>query len=130
MFAYELPQSLCDVNNQIAKLPLITKAEAAYNFHTITTQQRLFFLIKDVTVKSPNMRANKMRALGSIAELFLNAGWLEREAAEMSGLFFNFKKDLRNLLLPYGDSSAPLQKIFPTVGLKELYYDATADLIE
>jgi NADH:ubiquinone oxidoreductase subunit C len=54
---------------------------------------------------------------------------LEREIAELHGIFFTGKKDLRNLMLQYGDTSAPLQKSFPSIGIREIYYDATTDLL-
>ena len=74
----------------------------------------------------PNMSANK---LSSITELYSSANWLEREAAELSGITFNGKKDLRNLMLQYGDSTAPFQKPFPSIGLKEMYYTPIKDTI-
>jgi len=68
-------------------------------------------------------------SLFSISELFYSANWLEREVSELSGVAFLGKKDLRNLMLQYGDSSAPFQKSFPTVGLKEMFYSPIADTI-
>jgi len=65
----------------------------------------------------------------SITEIFTNANWLEREVAELHGIFFSGKKDLRNLLLQYGDTSAPMQKSFPTIGTREIFYDAVSDLL-
>lgn len=47
----------------------------------------------------------------------------------MSGLVFEGKKDLRNLLLTYGDSSAPLRKSVPSIGFKETSYDITNDML-
>jgi len=67
--------------------------------------------------------------LPSITELFSAANWLEREAGELSGVSFSGKKDLRNLMLQYGDSSAPFQKSFPSVGLREMFYDPLKDTI-
>jgi NADH:ubiquinone oxidoreductase subunit C len=54
---------------------------------------------------------------------------LEREIAELHGIFFSGKKDLRNLMLQYGDTSAPLKKFFPSIGIKEVFYDAVADVL-
>jgi|TARA_B110000238_G_scaffold32410_1_gene33189 NADH:ubiquinone oxidoreductase subunit C len=65
----------------------------------------------------------------SIAELFPNAAWLEREIAELFNFIFEGRKDTRNLMLQYGDSSAPFQKFFPSIGLKELSYDFLRDLV-
>lgn len=61
--------------------------------------------------------------------MFVNASWLEREVAELHGIFFIYKKDLRNLMLPFNDTSAPLQKNLPSIGLKELSYDTLNDAI-
>ena len=47
----------------------------------------------------------------------------------MSGVIFEGKEDLRNLLLTYGDSSSPLRKSVPSVGFKEIYYDINNDLL-
>jgi NADH:ubiquinone oxidoreductase subunit C len=54
---------------------------------------------------------------------------LEREAAELHGIFFSGKKDLRNLMLQYGDSSAPMKKSYPSIGLKEIFYDSVTDTL-
>ena len=47
----------------------------------------------------------------------------------MHGVSFVGKKDIRNLMLQYGDSSMPLQKSFPTIGLREMFYDPVKDYI-
>jgi len=48
---------------------------------------------------------------------------------ELNGVVFGGKKDLRNLMLQYGDTSTPFQKSYPSVGHKEMVYDALTDLI-
>jgi hypothetical protein len=48
---------------------------------------------------------------------------------ELFGINFNGKKDVRNLMLQYGDSSDPFKKLFPTIGLKEMVYDIIRDLL-
>jgi NADH-quinone oxidoreductase subunit C len=67
--------------------------------------------------------------LKSTSSVFANANWLEREVSEMSGIVFEGKHDLRNLLLSYGDSSAPLRKANPSVGFKEITYDINNDML-
>ena len=47
----------------------------------------------------------------------------------MSGVAFEGKADLRNLLLPYGDSTSPLKKSFPSTGFKEIFYDVNNDML-
>lgn len=52
--------------------------------------------------------------------LFRNLRWLEREAAELLGLFFEAKVDRRSLFTPPYLYTAPLRKAFPTGGFYEL----------
>jgi len=47
----------------------------------------------------------------------------------LHGIFFSGKKDLRNLMLQYGDTSAPMQKSFPSIGTREIFYDTVTDLL-
>ena len=54
---------------------------------------------------------------------------LEREISELHGINFAGKKDLRNLMLQYGDTSSPFQKLFPSIGVKELFYDPLKDTL-
>lgn len=65
----------------------------------------------------------------SISTLFATTNWLERELGEMHGVEFKLKDDSRNLMLPYGDSSAPLQKCLPSIGLREIFYDSLIDSV-
>jgi len=67
--------------------------------------------------------------LSSITELFFAANWLEREVSELHAITFNGKKDIRNLMLQYGDSTAPFQKSFPSIGVKELFYNPVKDTL-
>jgi len=59
----------------------------------------------------------------SIETLFLNTIWLEREYSELNGIFIINKNDNRNLLLQYNDSTNPLIKSSPVVGIFELFYN-------
>jgi NADH:ubiquinone oxidoreductase subunit C len=45
----------------------------------------------------------------------------------MHGICFYGKRDLRNLMLQYGDISAPFRKSYPSIGLKETVYDSVND---
>ena len=90
----------------------------AYNFHSLRNQDRIIIFTQ--SGDSP---------LYSISELFSAGNWLERENHEMHGVSFVGKKDIRNLMLQYGDSSMPLQKSFPTIGLREMFYDPVKDVV-
>lgn len=47
----------------------------------------------------------------------------------MHGLAFDKKQDLRNLMLQYGDSSAPFRKAYPSIGTRELGFDSVTDTL-
>jgi NADH-quinone oxidoreductase subunit C len=89
-----------------------------YNFHNLLFQDRLFFFCAD-----------SRGSLNSISEVFPNAGWLEREVSELHGVIFTNKKDLRNLMLQYGDTTVPFQKAAPAIGYKEVFYDSVTDVL-
>ena len=127
IFSYELP-----FNNNFdkkKKMSLINNYLIVYNFHSILFQQRFFVFVILNQKQNINKKNINWNSLNSITELFLNANWLEREIAELHGIFFSGKKDLRNLMLTYGDTSAPMRKSFPSIGIKEVYYDTTTDLL-
>jgi NADH-quinone oxidoreductase subunit C len=101
-----------------------------YNFHIINTQNRFFIFLQSLTkFNSLDKLSKNTSMVSSIAELFFAANWLEREVAELHGTSFSGKKDLRNLMLQYGDTSTPFQKSFPSIGLKEMYYNPVKDTI-
>ena len=101
-----------------------------YNFHILNTQERLYiFLSGNSTTPSSSNLINNSSRVTSVTELFFAANWLERELSELSGIVVKDKKDLRNLMLQYGDSSAPFQKSFPSIGLKEMFYNPIKDTI-
>lgn len=97
-----------------------SKLVLVYNFHNLFTQERLFLF----TTGSSSSFGVK-----SVSALFSNANWLEREVSEMSGVSFSGKQDLRNLMLAYGDASTPLRKSIPSIGFKEISFDASNDVL-
>lgn len=130
MFVYEIPFNKNET--LIPDMKYLNNSNnnlIVYNFHSIYYQQRFFiFVISSAPNYLSKYSFNKL-PLTSITELFLNANWLERENAELNGVFFLGKKDLRNLMLPYGDTSAPMQKSFPSIGTREIFYDTVTDLL-
>lgn len=59
----------------------------------------------------------------SVVSVFSTAGWFEREAWDMYGIFFVGNPDLRRLLTDYGFEGHPLRKDFPLTGFVEMRYD-------
>jgi NADH:ubiquinone oxidoreductase subunit C len=123
IFAYELPLSNSTKSNNDQTLTMSNSTIVLYNFHNLTFQERFFFFCVDSSSRFSSFRLN------SVSELYPNASWLEREVSEFHGIIFNNKKDLRNLMLQYGDTSAPFQKSFPTIGSKEVFYDSINDIL-
>ncbi len=59
----------------------------------------------------------------SVANIFSNAVWLEREVWDMYGIDFKNSPDLRRILTDYEFEGHPLRKDFPLTGYKEVRYD-------
>jgi len=59
----------------------------------------------------------------SITGIYSAAGWFEREAWDLFGIYFADNPDLRRLLTDYGFEGHPLRKDFPLTGYVEVGYD-------
>jgi NADH-quinone oxidoreductase subunit C len=59
----------------------------------------------------------------SATAIYSAAGWFEREAWDLYGVYFADHPDLRRLLTDYGFEGHPLRKDFPLTGYVELRYD-------
>ena len=120
MFTYELFLK----DSSLMGFSVSNSSVVVYNLHNIFSNSRLFIFIKSfVAFKSGYTR------VGTISEIFANSNWLEREIAELHGVQFLFKKDLRNLMLQYGDTSTPFRRSSPTVGFRETIYDILSDAV-
>ena len=67
--------------------------------------------------------AGEEQPVPSIAGVFSAAGWFEREAWDLYGIYFADHPDLRRLLTDYGFEGHPLRKDFPLTGYVEVRYD-------
>jgi NADH:ubiquinone oxidoreductase subunit C len=129
IMSYEVPNNQPSMSSTNSYHPEASSV-IVYNFHSLYSQDR-FFVFTQPSYEALSHPSNQLRnqSVASVSEVFPAANWLEREAAELNGLTFTGKKDLRNLMLQYGDGSHPFKKSFPSIGLKEMFYDPIKDTI-
>jgi len=120
MFAYEIP-SIRLASSKTNTDQTSTENLVTYNFHNLFSQERFFLVVDDYSQNKSLIKSS--------SNVFANANWLERELSEMSGLLFENKADVRNLLLMYGDTLNPLRKSVPSIGFKEVMFDINNDFI-
>jgi NADH-quinone oxidoreductase subunit C len=87
--------------------------DIVYNLLSLKLNQR-------VRVKAT---ADEASPVPSVTGLFSAAGWYEREAWDLYGIYFADHPDLRRILTDYGFEGHPLRKDFPLTGYVELRYD-------
>ncbi len=87
--------------------------EVVYNLLSLTQNNR-------IRVK---VYAGEEDFVPSVTKVFSTAGWFEREAWDMYGIYFDGHDDLRRILTDYGFEGHPLRKDFPLTGHVELRYD-------
>ena len=87
--------------------------DVVYNLLSMSLNQR-------IRVK---LETDEEQPVPSATGLFSCAGWWEREAWDLFGIFFSDHPDLRRILTDYGFEGHPLRKDFPLTGFVELRYD-------
>jgi NADH-quinone oxidoreductase subunit C len=87
--------------------------EVVYNLLSLKLNQRIRL---KVTTDEEN-------AVPSVTSIYSAAGWYEREAWDLFGIYFADHPDLRRLLTDYGFEGHPLRKDFPLTGYVEVRYD-------
>jgi NADH-quinone oxidoreductase subunit C len=103
---------LCDVCG--ADYPdRVRRFDVVYNLLSMTLNQR-------IRVK---VETGEDEPVPSVVGLFSCAGWWEREAWDLYGIYFSDNPDLRRILTDYGFEGHPLRKDFPLTGYVELKYD-------
>jgi NADH-quinone oxidoreductase subunit C len=69
------------------------------------------------------VEAGEETPVPSATGIYSAAGWFEREAWDLYGIYFEDHPDLRRILTDYGFEGHPLRKDFPLTGYVELRYD-------
>jgi NADH-quinone oxidoreductase subunit C len=87
--------------------------DVVYNLLSMTLNQRIRLKIE----------TDEDQPVPSAVGLFSCAGWWEREAWDLFGIYFRDHPDLRRILTDYGFEGHPLRKDFPLTGYVELRYD-------
>jgi NADH-quinone oxidoreductase subunit C len=87
--------------------------DVVYNLLSVKLNQR-------VRVK---VQTDEGTPVPSVSGIFATAGWFEREAWDMYGIYFSDNPDLRRILTDYGFDGHPQRKDFPLTGYVELRYD-------
>ena len=87
--------------------------DVVYNLLSLTQNNR-------IRVK---LHAAEDELVPTVTKVFSTAGWFEREAWDLYGIYFDGHPDLRRILTDYGFEGHPLRKDFPLTGHVELRYD-------
>ena len=113
LLSYELLTNLTCIDNLNLKTYKPQKRfTLVYVFSKINSASRITILI--------NFKETML--IPSIASLYKDATWLEREVFDLFGIFFINHKDLRRILTDYGFKGHPLRKDFPLTGFNEVRY--------
>jgi NADH-quinone oxidoreductase subunit C len=87
--------------------------EVVYNLLSMRFNQR-------IRIK---LETDEEQPVPCAVELYSSAGWWEREAWDLFGIYFADNPDLRRILTDYGFEGHPMRKDFPLTGYVELRYD-------
>jgi NADH-quinone oxidoreductase subunit C len=87
--------------------------EVVYNLLSMPLNQRIRIKVD----------TDEEQAVPSAVGLYSSAGWWEREAWDLFGIYFSDNPDLRRILTDYGFEGHPLRKDFPLTGYVEMRYD-------
>jgi NADH-quinone oxidoreductase subunit C len=103
---------LCDICGvDFPDRPL--RFEVVYNLLSMSLNQRIRIKVE----------TDEGEPVPSAIALYSCAGWWEREAWDLFGIYFADNPDLRRILTDYGFEGHPLRKDFPLTGYVELRYD-------
>jgi NADH-quinone oxidoreductase subunit C len=87
--------------------------DVVYNLLSLNHNQRI----------RVRVRSDEQTPVPSVTGVYSSAGWFEREAWDMYGVFFSDHPDLRRILTDYGFEGHAQRKDFPLTGYVEVRYD-------
>jgi NADH-quinone oxidoreductase subunit C len=87
--------------------------DVVYNLLSMSLNQRIRL----------KLETDENEPVPSATALYSCAGWWEREAWDLYGIYFSDNPDLRRILTDYGFEGHPMRKDFPLTGYVELRYD-------
>ena len=90
-----------------------SRFDVVYNLLSVNLNQRIRLKVE----------TDEETPVPSATALYSSAGWWEREAWDLFGIYFSDNPDLRRILTDYGFEGHPLRKDFPLTGYVELRYD-------
>ena len=93
--------------------------DVVYNLLSLKNNQR-------IRVK---LQTDETTPVPSVEPIYKSAGWFEREAYDLYGIWFSDHPDLRRILTDYGFEGHPLRKDFPLTGFVELRWDDTQNRV-
>ena len=105
-------QMLCDICG-VDHPDRLERFDVVYNLLSLKHNQRIRLKVS----------TDEETAVPSATAIYSAAGWFEREAWDLFGIYFADHPDLRRLLTDYGFEGHPLRKDFPLTGYVELRYD-------
>jgi NADH-quinone oxidoreductase subunit C len=105
--------------NQLIDLTAVDYPERPARFEVV---YHLISYFKNVRLRV-KLPTDEDTAVPSLTPVHPCAGWFEREAFDMFGIFFSDHPDLRRILTDYGFHGHPLRKDFPMSGYVELRWD-------
>ena len=103
---------LCDICG-VDRPDRAPRFDVVYNLLSISLNQRIRLKVE----------TDEENPVLSVTGLFSSAGWWEREAWDLFGIYFDGNPDLRRILTDYGFDGHPLRKDFPVTGFVEVRYD-------
>ncbi|MBT4939549.1 MAG: NADH-quinone oxidoreductase subunit C [Rhodospirillaceae bacterium] len=111
-----------DVNCQFKQLMELCGVDYPEREERFDVVYCLLSLTQNLRVRV-KVSTNETTPVPSLTGVFKSAGWWEREAWDLYGIYFSDHPDLRRIMTDYGFEGHPLRKDFPLTGYVEIRYD-------